>query len=274
MDHLVWRRRLCPVGGASIVRRGEAVTVATVSTSRRARLRRGLAFLAIVWGVAATFVLFERLALSGVNLLESSPALLGDAMLSPATTGATSCTAAATDTDRPAADGDAVRAAGVHAWQLGLAVGIDAAARQRTTIGAAALQRSLQGIAAAAGQLQVAPPRPFVPEHVLNAHREFVTFVEADTAETAHQIATRYATRICLQYKLGAYWGYSAMNRPVLRGERATHALEIRYYAQKVGLPAPLWQPMFEPSPERSADQTITDTDALTAAVTRFFSSQ
>ena len=54
------------------------------------RVRHVIAFVAIVWGVAGTFVAFEILALSGMDVASSFPDLFGDIALSRAVTQSTS----------------------------------------------------------------------------------------------------------------------------------------------------------------------------------------
>ena len=55
------------------------------------RFRNLVAFVAIVWGVATTFVAFDMVALGGVDLVLSYPALFGDIALSRTVTQSTSC---------------------------------------------------------------------------------------------------------------------------------------------------------------------------------------
>jgi hypothetical protein len=266
----VARRVLCPIGGASIVPPEEVnLPVAAVPPTRRARLPRALTFVAIVWSIAGTFVLFEHLALLGFDALESSPGVTGDTMVSSATVDSTSCNTATAADDPQRAPND-LSTREVQAWQLGLAVGFDAVARQRAGMAAGTLQQSRRDIDERAAILHVPAPSSFVPEHLVKAPVEFVPFVEEGTAATAGQLAATYSSAACRYFKLGAYWGYSAVIRPVLKQQRATHAPEIRYYAQKTDLPPALWQPMVEPSPDRDSAELATGTSTLTEAVTRY----
>ena len=92
------------------------------------RLRNVVAFVAIVWGVATTFVAFEMVALGGIDLVLSYPAFFGDIALSRTVTQSTSCEVGPDDTPErraPALDAGEAR---VGAWLLGLSLGRDASA--------------------------------------------------------------------------------------------------------------------------------------------------
>src|SRR5688572_20260198 len=94
------------------------------------RARHVIAFIAIVWGVAATFVAFEVLSLSAVDFALSQPALFGDLMLSRTVTESTSCAAPA-DSARPQPPTMLNKAdAHVGPWLLGISLGRDAVFRQ------------------------------------------------------------------------------------------------------------------------------------------------
>ena len=94
------------------------------------RVRRVIAFIAIVWGVAATFVAFEVVSLSAVDLALSYPALFGDLMLSRTVTESTSCAAPA-GSERPQPSTMISEAdARVGPWLLGVSLGRDAVFRQ------------------------------------------------------------------------------------------------------------------------------------------------
>jgi hypothetical protein len=114
---------------------------------------------------------------------------------------------------------------------------------------------------------------PFVAERLLLAHGEFTGYLEADASGTAHALALRFSPDACQVYKLGAFWGYSALVRAASPGVRTTHAAEIRHYGQMAKLPEGLWQPMTEEAPRESADRLAADTGAFTAGVTNYLGS-
>jgi hypothetical protein len=224
----------------------------------------------VVWSVAASFVLFELLFVEGFDLLATRPSLIGDLALSRATSTSKACEAAA-GADREELQGTgSLRAAGVGSWQLGLALGFDAAARQRESASAGVLRASAQGIADRAAGLHVPAPPVFVPERFLDAHQEFTTFVEGDPSATAHRLAVLYSPQTCELYKLGAFWGYAAIGRPSGPGERTTHAVEIGYHGRQAGVPGTLLDPMVGRTPRADADRLTVETSALTEAMTKY----
>jgi hypothetical protein len=234
------------------------------------RAKRALAFIAIVWAVAGSYVAFEVASSGGTDLMLSHPELFGDLLLSRATTRATTCVVAAGESARAAAGGVSAAEAHAASWLLGISLGSDAVVRQLRT---ADLQ-ALEAIAAHRSQvgeaLGVPAPVVFVPRQVVNAHREFAQFVEADVRATAHQLAVRYSPQACELYKLGAFWAYSAAVRVMLPDQRATYDAEIRHYARKAALPEPLWQPMVEPPPAANGAERAANNEAVTAGITKY----
>lgn len=217
------------------------------SVQRSGRLKRVLAFVAIVWLVAGSFVIFEVVAMRGFDLVLDTPSLHGSVMLSPATQQSTACVVQPGEAiPGPAPDLNA-NGARARAWMLGLQVGEYAQARQWSNPGT--LGEYARDIARQSSELAVAAPAAFVPNQIANAHREFIAFVENDAAHTAHQIAVRYSPEACDLYKLGAFRGYSSLVRTLLPGERVEFAIEIRHYARRLSLPETLWEPMVEPAP-------------------------
>jgi hypothetical protein len=237
------------------------------------RFRRAIAFVAIVWAVAATFVLFEIVALSATSLMLSFQDLFGTLVLPREVTQSKTCIVAkAEQRDAPATT--AASTALTASWLLGVAVGRDAVARQITNE-RRFLDPSEETVRGFARGLGTPVPAFFVPRQIAMANREFVSFIEADGQRTAHTLAVRYSARACDLYKLGAVWGFSEMERPVLVGERAVFAPQIRYYAREAALPESLWQPMMRPtSSDATRDQLITETTALTKAVTSHLMTQ
>ena len=234
--------------------------------SFRTRLRNAVAFVAIVWAVAASFIAFEVVALAGTSLALAYPQVFGRLVLSSDTLQSTACVVGLGE----AAGETNSREASVGSWALGVSFGRDAIARQFASANPELLAASLSGMEQVAGGLGVRAPAVFVPRQIANAHREFVSFIETDAGKTAHQLAVKYSPRACQLYKLGTVWGYSTMVRPALPGEPAVFAVEINYYARQVGLPEPLWQPMIERTPrDANRDQLMVDTNALTDDVTR-----
>ena len=236
------------------------------------RIRHVIAFVAIVWGVAASFVVFEVVSLSAVDLALSFPALFGDLMLSRTVTESTSCVPpSASQRPQPSTTiSEADARAG--AWELGVNLGRDAVFRQYAGSNRQVLDVLAKGRDGLAARISVAPPEPFTPEQIANANTEFVAFVEqGGAAETARQLAARHSPRACEVYKLGAFWGYSEMVRPLLPGERTVFGIEIRYHAMRGDVPAPLWTPMLQPTAAgASREDIIAATQRLTDDVTTY----
>ena len=109
------------------------------------RVRHVIAFIAIVWGIAATFVAFEVVSLSAVDLALSHPDLFGDLMLSRTVTESTSCAAPA-GSERPQPSTMISEAdARVGPWLLGISLGRDAVFRQYAGSNRQVLEQLAQG---------------------------------------------------------------------------------------------------------------------------------
>jgi hypothetical protein len=238
------------------------------------RIRHALAFVAIVWAIAATFVAFEIVALGSFDLASSFPNLFGDVGLPRAVALSTSCTAPGVDGSgepRPAAA--VLRAANLGAWQLGVILGRDAMFRQYAAAGSPLLEQSAAGLRDLAGRLGVQAPSRFRPVQLANANTEFVVFVENSELETARQLARSFSPQTCELFKLAAFWGYSEIVRPSLPGERAVFAVEIKYHAQRAEVPEPLWDPMMQRLPANArSDEVLAQMSALTNGVTNYLS--
>src|SRR6185436_19051611 len=96
------------------------------------RVRHAVAFVAIVWGIAGTFVVFEILGEGTVNVASSFRGVFGDLALPEAVSQSTSCTARAAGTAEPRPPAAGLRDARVGAWLLGVRLGRDAVFRQFT----------------------------------------------------------------------------------------------------------------------------------------------
>ena len=238
--------------------------------SLAARLRKAIAFVAIVWGVATTFVAFEIVSLRGMDLALSYPSGFGDVALSRVVTQSMSCVVAPGDTpDQAPSTADVNGRAG--AWLLGLTLGRDAVFRQYAEPSSQFLAELTTTSRTLAERLEVPPPAVFRPQQMANANTEFVAFVEQDASGTAHQIAEGVSPNACELFKLGALWGYSEMVRPSLPGERAVFAMEIRYHALRAGVPEALWHPMLQrTAANATAEGVIAQMTALTQAVTAY----
>lgn len=234
-----------------------------------------MAFVVIVWGVAATFVAFEVLALSGMDILLSYPRFFGNIALSRSVTRSISCVLSPGETsDVPTAAGGR-RDAGVGAWLLGVSLGRDAVVRQFAGASPRSLEQMAAGRSDLASRLGVPPPAVFGPEQMATANAEFIAFVEQDASETAHLLAVSFSPQTCELFKLGALWGYSEMIRPALPGQRAVFALEIRYHALRAEVPEALWSPMLQRSAANvKPDQIAAQMSTLTADVTTYLSAQ
>jgi hypothetical protein len=240
------------------------------------RARHVITFIAIVWGVAATFVAFEVVSLSATDLALSYPALFGDLLVSPTITESTSCTGAAGG-ERPQLPTMTSEAdARVGPWLLGLSLGRDAVFRQYAPSNRQVLEQLAKGRDDLAARLSVPSPEPFTPEQIVNANTEFVAFVEqGGAAETARQLATTHSTRACELFKLGAVWGYSEMVRPFLPGERAVFGTAIRHYATRTDIPEPLWSPMLQvTAADATREDIIASTEMMTDGVTKYLADQ
>jgi hypothetical protein len=240
------------------------------------RARHVIAFIAVVWGVAATFVVFEVVSLSAVDLALSYPSLFGDLMLSRTVTESTSCAAPA-GSERPQPSTMISEAdARVGPWLLGISLGRDAVFRQYAGSNRQVLEQMAKERDDLAARLSVPSPEAFTPEQIASANTEFVAFVEqGGAAETARQLAATHSPRACELFKLGAVWGYSEMVRPVLPGERAVFGMEIRHYARRADVAEPLWSPMLQvTAADAKREDIIASTETLTDGVTAYLAGQ
>jgi hypothetical protein len=236
------------------------------------RVRQAITFVAIVWGVAATFVAFEIIALGGMDVASSFPALFGEITLSRAVTQSTSCAAPAiSGTEQPRPPAAALRAARLGAWRLGVSVGRDAVYRQLAGANPLSLEQMAAGRRVLAAGLGVPAPSVFHPGQLANANTEFVGFVEDGGNETARRLAETASSQACEVFKLGALWGYSEIVRPALTGERAAFAMEIRHHARRAELPEALWSPMLQRVPANAkAEDVLAEMTTLTNGVTTY----
>ena len=249
------------------------------------RLKKIAAFVAIVWSVAGSFVLFDIVASSGMDRLagafENANALTLPAEVRQSATCSDS-------NDGGARDRALSPAALATAWSLGVQVGArarwtemlaDAAQSQsdpQRRAWLAAVRRMVQQTDAEVGRLaaSLSVPRPttFPERNSATAPREFVTLVESDAQTTAHALARTHTPRACEAYKMGEYWGYSMMMRDVLAGERNVFAAEISHYARQLQVPDTLWRSMIARTPSNATTEQLSrETIALTDAVTQHF---
>jgi hypothetical protein len=238
-------------------------------TPQPPRLRSFLWFVGIVWAVAASFIGFELIALHAGDLLLGQPSRLGGLALSKTIRESRTCVV-----DGSGATPSGSPEARASAWLMGLKIGRDALARQYASVDRALLGSALDEVDALARSLGVPTPSAFTPRQVAHANTEFPAFVAADTSETARQLALRHSPQACQLYKLGAMWGYAMLVRPLLPGERAVYAAEIRLYAGAAGLPELLWEPMIERTRgNASYDEIAKEANALTGRVTEHLGS-
>jgi hypothetical protein len=251
--------------------------------SIRLRIKRIGSFVAIVWGVAASFVMLDLLALMGTDLLFEKSESLSALSLSPAVRQSRVCQAPARDQALAVGASAAARTA---AWQLGVEGGSGTYARLRLaeesrSARSAPLAERLAGARRVAERsdtettrlaavLKVPRPADFEPVNVASSIVEFVGFIEADASETARMLAVLHGPETCELYKLGSYWGYSMLARIELPGERNVYADEILYYARRLELPDDAWQPMVARTSSGAApEQLESETAALTESLTR-----
>lgn len=213
------------------------------ATSLATRLKRAAAFVAIVWGVALSFVAFEVAILRGMDLALTHPDVFGSLLLRRDVSESTSCDAGPAD---PATPGR--RGARADAFTLGVGLGREAVFRQWARSNPAAVDPLAAHVQQAAESLGVPAPGSFVPQRLANANTEFVAWLEADRHATAQRLAALHSPQACHAYKLGAVWGYSEVVRMALPGRPAVFRVEIRHYARQIPVPEALWRPMLEPS--------------------------
>lgn len=239
-------------------------------TTQPGRLRSFFWFVGIVWAVAASFIAFDLLALRAVGLLIGQPDWLGNLALSKTTRESRSCLVeegGATPSERSQAR--------VNAWLMGQMIGRHALAQQYASVDRQLLDSMLAEADTLARSLGVPAPTAFAPRQIANANTEFSAFVAADASATARQLALRHSREACELYKLGAIWGYAMLARPMVPGEHAISAFEIRHYARAADLPEPLWQPMIARTPRNASyDEIAKATAALTEKVTEYLMGQ
>jgi len=227
------------------------------------RVRRIGAFLAIVWGVAASFATIDVLMVGSFDALSDNLEGLDSLAVSSAVHNSTVCqVSAGQQSQRGSPASPQVR---TTAWALGVQVGSytrlalwlaeaprdpgDAPTGDRLAFVRQMADRSDSEITRLATQLHVVRPDDFRVTNAANGIREFVTFVEDDAHRTARAIAGSYSRETCELYKLGVYWGNSQLLRASLPGERNIYAAEIAYYAKRIGLPEATWRPMIARTP-------------------------
>jgi hypothetical protein len=241
----------------------------TERSSVTSRLKRIAAFVAIVWGVAATFIGFEIVATSAFDFVAANP--LSDRFVTANLRASRSCVVepelASQDAGQrtmPGRDG---------AFMLGVLVGRHAAFAPYATSNPGVIAPLVAAVEQAATELGIATPTPFAPRQVANANTEFGAWLEADDNRTTRQIAARYSPQACHAYKLGAVWGYREVMRLSLPSDTTAFGVEIRYYAGQIPVPEELWRSMLRPSAlAAGSDELEAEGNAVTAAVLSFLS--
>jgi hypothetical protein len=238
------------------------------------RARRALAFVAIVWAVGGSYVAFELASSGATDLMLSHPERFGALVLSRATTRSTTCVVAPGETASGAEGGVSAAEARAASWLLGIGLGRDAVIRQLSGADPRMLESGVGQMTRLSEALGVPAPVVFAPRQVVNAHREFAQFVEADDRQIAHRLAVGHAPQDCELYKLGAFWAYSAAVRFFLPDRRAIYDAEIRHHARKAALPESLWRPMVDPSASTDGADWAAQQEAVTARITKHLMSQ
>jgi hypothetical protein len=235
----------------------------------RSRVRRAAVFVALVWGVAATFIGFELAATRGLDLMLDYPRVFEPLLLSRSTRESTACAVGADETPRTRNAALSTADARAASWMLGVRVGHDAQARMSTTVTRDVLDQSAEAVAQLSRLLGAPAPAPFVPVRIINSNTEFRERVDRDPDATAHTLAVNYSPESCQLYKLGALWGYATLARFALGGERAVFEAELRYHATRAGLPDEVWRPMVARIPADSTAEAINqESQAITGRVT------
>jgi len=234
------------------------------------------AFLAIVWGVAASFVVFDVLFVFGAGRLIRSGGPF-EALAPSALRNSDVCLGRDGPDDGSRASSSEVRA---PAWTLGVQFGLHARAaailaeysegpaKEKARAFVAGRRQIVDAVAAS---LNVPSPPSFTPANPATTNVEFVPFVEDRGNQTARALAAAYGSGVCELYKMGAYWGFAVPVRTTLPGEPNIMAVEITYYARRLHLPESLWQPMVEPTPaDASRDALAAEADAATDRFTLY----
>jgi hypothetical protein len=246
------------------------------------RVKPLAAFLAIVWGVAASFVAFESATISGFSWLAEPGGALADLALPAAVKNSRLCRADGNPSVPRHRFSPDNRAA---AWMLGTRMGLFTRANllardtarppgdPQSREWVAAQRRFADGTAADVERLSAAlnVPRPpvFTPVNQATINIEFVPFVEGADNSTGRALAVGYGSDACELYKMGAYWGFSMWVRTALPGEPNIYAREINYYARRLGLPESLWRPLIARTPANASGPTLAaEVDAATDSVT------
>jgi hypothetical protein len=244
----------------------------TVRSSVTTRLKRAAAFVAIVWGVAATFVGADVISMFAMDAVFRNPDRLGR-FATANLTASRSCLVepdlVPRDLTQPAMSGRD------GAFTLGVIVGRQAVFRQYAASKPGALAPLGAAVEQSASELRVAAPTPFTPRRLANANTEFGAWLERDDNRTARQIAARYSPQACHAYKLGAVWGYREVVHMAVPSDTAAFAVEIRYYARQIPLPEELWRRMLQPSSAPAAAAELeSESNAVTAAILTFLREQ
>jgi hypothetical protein len=235
------------------------------------RVKNAVAFVCIVWAVAATFIAFDLVSGLGMDVVLSNPGVFGNRALSNATRRSVTCDVGTDEKTRGDVGSLSAADARVGSWLLGLKIGRDAQARQSATVTPPVLAASGAGVEQVAAMLRVPPPGAFMPRQMAQSNTEFVSFIEADARGTAHRLAVGYSAQACYLFKFGAFWGYSTLSRFLLPGEGSVYAAEIDHYGREAGVPEPLWRPMVQPtSKNASAAQINEQSTQLTDGVNKY----
>ena len=238
----------------------------TGRSSVTTRLKRAAAFVAIVWGVAATFVGVDIVSMFAFDFVAANP--LFRRFFTADLAASRSCLV---EPDLASQDGDQRTRGRDGAFMLGVFVGRHGMFRQYGASNPGALAPLVAAIEQAAREVGVTPPTPFVPRQSANANNEFGAWVEADNDRTARQIAARYSPQACHAYKLGAVWGYREVVRLLLPTDTTAFAVQVRYYAEQIPVPEDLWRPMLQPSSAAAGSAELeAEGNAVTAAVLTF----
>ena len=233
------------------------------------RLKRIAAFVAIVWGVAATFVGIEIVSTFTFDFVATNPLLAR--IVSANLSASRSCLV---ESEPASPEGGRRAMPGRNgAFMLGVLVGRHAAFAPYSAANPGVLAPLVAAVEQAARELGLATPPPFTARQLANANTEFAAWLEADENRTAQQIAARYSPQACHAYKLGAVWGYREVMRLSVPSDTTAFAVPIRYYAEQIPVPEQLWRSMLRASSAPAgSDELEAEGNAVTAAVLMFLS--
>ena len=241
------------------------------------RARHLIAFVAIVWGVAATFVAFEFISLSAVDVALSHPGLFGDLMLSRDRHGIHVLRSAHWQRAAAAVDNDqrGRRSSGALAARY----------QPRSRCALPAVRGFESSNARTAGSKAETTLRRDSPSPRPNPSRPSRSPTRTPSSSRLWSKAAppkqrgSLPRRIHLEPASCSSSGRSGATRKwfgrSFPEKRTVFGMEIRHHAMRADVPAPLWSPMLElTAADAKREDIIAATETLTDAVTTYLTGQ